>query len=340
LKIKSVFLSIVLLLSLFLAACGSSESSGSAKEKVYNAKLTHSGSDGVHVDNLVDEFAAMVKEKSNGRLNITVYPAGQLFKDTKNPEAITNGATEMALNSSTLWGDTIPSMEILGIPAVFTEPEQVHEALDGEIGDIIREDMRAKGVEPVMFLDYSHMYFSSNEPLTSKDSFKNKNVRTANTTHSQWVEAMGAVPISMAGTEVIEAISRGMLDGNISGVDSFASRKIYDFVDTYSGPLYFEVFSVTANKAWLESLPNDLRKIFKEASLEIQEKSYATLNEIEEKAHKEVQENGMKLVEPTEEDKQEWLKASEKILDDYSKEAGESGKRILEVMGLTKGLSQ
>ena len=45
-------------------------------------------------------------------------------------------------------------------------------------------------------------------------------------------------------------------------------------------------------------------------------------------------------LEETEENKKEWLKASEKILDDYSQKSGESGKQILKVMGLEKGLNQ
>lgn len=340
--------SINLFISLFfvLSACGTDNVSTNTtdnenQKKVINARLTHSGSDGNNLDLLVDEFAALIKEKSEGRLNITVYPAGQLYKDIKNPEVIANGAVEMALNSSTLWGNTVPSMEILGIPAVFTEAEQVREALDGEIGQIITGEMRSKGIEPVMFLDYSHIYFASaKEPLTSKENWKNKNVRTPSKTHSEWVKAMGAVPVTMAGTEVIEAISRGMLDGALSGIDSFASRKIYDFTNYYSGPAYYEIFSVTANKKWYDELPDDLKQIINEASAVVEEKSAKMLAENEAKAHKEVQDNGMQLVELKEEDKKAWLEASESLLNSYGEKAGNSGKRILELLGLSEGMKK
>ena len=145
---------------------------------------------------------------------------------------------------------------------------------------------------------------------------------------------MGAVPVTMPGPDVIEALSRGTIDGALSGVDSFAKRKYYDFAKYYSGPVYFSMFLVTANKAWYDGLPDDLKQIMMEAAKETEQKSAQQLAENQEAAHKEVQEHGMKLAELTAEDKAAWKEASQSLLDKWLQKAGENGKRILE---LSKG---
>jgi len=192
-KLKSVmFLILTAALAVSLAACGGSSStsrpggsggdkstaSGSGEKPAapIKARLAHSGASESNLDLLVKDFAKAVKEKTDGRLDITVYPAGQLYNDVDTPAAVTTGSVELGLNSSTLWADAAPSVEVFSIPALYPTSEQVHQALDGEIGDIIKDEMRAAGAEPIAWIDYSYVYFASKKvPLTSKENWKNKN---------------------------------------------------------------------------------------------------------------------------------------------------------------------
>src|SRR5665648_966963 len=79
-KFYSVVIALLLTVMLVLSACAPSTSideESKAKETI-EIKLAHSVAVGSHYDSVANKFAELVKDKTDGRVNITIYPAGQL----------------------------------------------------------------------------------------------------------------------------------------------------------------------------------------------------------------------------------------------------------------------
>src|SRR5690625_6795304 len=116
-KRYGLFFSAMLLgLLLLLVACGGEEATDSANTSTGESavdtskdsadyedveiRLAYNLPQDHHVAIGVEKFAENVTEKSGGKVNIQVYPAGQLLSDTEMNDSLLSGGVEIGVNSS------------------------------------------------------------------------------------------------------------------------------------------------------------------------------------------------------------------------------------------------
>lgn len=337
-----VFVTLIIFLSLLIiTGCGNANNDESASKQNANDSDTNEGVTHIrlagtlpvshHISKALEEYVDLINEKGEGKIDAVYYPSGQLFEDNAILEAIPSGTVEMAQVNYDKWSGVVPSSEIFSIPGLYTEFEQIHQALDSEIGDILREDMQEIGVEPMVWLDFGLAYLaSSDEPINSKESFQNKKVRSTGTLSLEFIEDMGASPASVSGSEVTEALSTGVIDAAFSGVTSFASRKYYDFTEYFTGPFFSFPHILVANKEWYDSLPQDVQEVLQESADEVMHSVRQAATDEEKKAIDESEANGLKHVEPTEEDIDLWYSESENAINNWLDRSGDRGEELLQ----------
>ena len=117
-------------MALSLAACGGSSSSapaggnaegGAGTEKTFNLKLGHNMAEDHAVHISMTAFADAVKEKSNGTINITIFPNGTLGSETDMISQIQNGALDMAKVSASTLGNFSKLYNAYSVPYVFED---------------------------------------------------------------------------------------------------------------------------------------------------------------------------------------------------------------------------
>ena len=84
------------------------------------------------------EAVAKIKEQSNGRLDITIYPNSVLGGDTAMIAQVISGALQMYILPVDLLAPRNPACGIFGVGFVFPDYNHVWAAVDGELGDMIR----------------------------------------------------------------------------------------------------------------------------------------------------------------------------------------------------------
>lgn len=336
-KIGLLFLTIIL--SVVVVGCSSSQSGSSQSEsgenekneEVIKARFAHNMPVGHHIAKGAEKFAELMEERTDGRVQITVYPSGQLYDDATGIDAVRKGTVELFTNTLSKWGGILPTGEIFSIPGIFTDAKLTYKIIDNGLGDMIAEDMRKIGVENLFLADYGFSYASSmSEPFLGQESFEGKTVRVTNVSAGIFVEELGGAPTTMSGSEVPQALARGTIDGAFSGVTSFNSRKYDDFSKNFTGPFYTAPYAFAANKEWYDSLPEDIKKVMQEVSEEVKTFVRKERQKAEETAMQELESRGMKYVEADEDVKEEWLKASEAVIEEWLKRAGERGQEELD----------
>jgi len=350
-KKYGLFFSAMLLgLLLLLVACGGEEAANSADtstgESAVNQskesadyeeteiRLAYNLPQDHHVAVGVEKFAENVTKKSGGKVNVQVYPAGQLLSDTEMNDSLLSGGVEIGVNSSTLWADIVPAMGIFDVPYAFTDYESAGKALNGELGDILREAMEEKGAKVLMFADYGFVQFANNKhPLKSPDDFKGLKIRSIGDIPSVMIKAYGASPVFMGGGEVYMGLQRNTVDGATSGTTAMLQRKYYEVTDylTINNYAYLE-FIVAMNKDFWDSLSENTQQLIMEEA-EIAEKWIREQAEKEDHESAEELENlGMEVYRVPEEDIPMWKEKAMPAWEEFEKVAGELGKKLLELI--------
>lgn len=342
-KAKKYFQLIIfsMMIALLLSACsetGNTESeegqqSNSGNDEVINIRLAGTLPVNNHVTTSLDVFADYVNENSDGKVNVTVYPSGQLYTDNEIIDGVPNGAIEMGQVNPDKFGGNVPITGIFTIPGLITQTEHLYEAVDGEMGEIVKGELENNNVELLAWFSYGLAYLAStDEPINSEESFEGKQVRATNYLGQSFIEEMGGSPVSMGGGEVPEALARGVIDSAFSGLTSFSGRKYYDFSDYYTGPYFAYTQALIANKDWYDSLPDDVRQIIQEGAAEAQQFTRDRMEEEKKASEEEMTENGMEYVEANDEERAAWLEKADPIINEWLDETGSKGKEALDIV--------
>ena len=217
-------------------------------------------------------FADEVKKRTNGRVEITIYPVGTLTAPAKVYDAVVKGIADIGM-SCPLWvAGRFPLSEIFempsDIPSAWVTTKVYKDLLD---------KFTFKEYEDVHIL-YLHgpgrnVITTKNTPIKKPDDLKGLKFRTSGAT-VELVKAWGGVPRAMAMSEAYEALSKGVVDGNFAVPETLKGFKLAEPVKYLTIPPISTSSCqfVAMNKKRWDSLPDDIKKVFTELSKEYAER--------------------------------------------------------------------
>ena len=92
------------------------------------------------------EAVDKIKEESNGRLEVQVFPNSQLGGDTDMLSQLRTGAIQMFNLSGLILATYVPVASINGIGFAFKDYDQVWSAMDGALGAFVRGAIAKAGL--------------------------------------------------------------------------------------------------------------------------------------------------------------------------------------------------
>ncbi|MBP2079902.1 DctP family TRAP transporter solute-binding subunit [Oceanobacillus polygoni] len=289
-----------------------------------------------HISLGVEEFAKNIIEKSDGQVNVQVYPNGQLLTDKDMNQSVLTGGIEMGVNSSTMWAATVPAMGIFDVPYIFDNYEEAGEALNGEFGDKLRSEMEERGARVLMFADYGYAQFANNvKPVESPEDFQGLKFRSMGNLPSELIKAYGASPVFMGGGEVYMALQRNTVDGATSGTTAMVQRNYNEVVNylTVNNYAYLEFVLAVNNEFW-EELPEKTQTLIEVEVMKTEEWIRQQAKIEDERTKNELVERGMELYEISEEEIPIWREAAMPVWDVFVDQAGEVGQELLDIVNV------
>lgn len=186
-----------------------------------------------HIAKVVDRWAAELKSQSGGELAVEVFGADSLVKANDNIAAVAKGDIECAFSLNFQWGKTLPLMNVTVGPYTMSSIEAWKKWPTSEAAAFLEDRLLKKGVKNVawMFQTNTSVFTSKGRALMKPEDFKGVKIRGLGGPFDQGLIAMGAVPSSLPGSEVYQALAAGVLDAGITDVAAAWSRKYYEVQD-------------------------------------------------------------------------------------------------------------
>ena len=304
----------------------------SAAEPEFTARYATQLSKTFHLTESDYKFAELVAQKTDGRLKIEVYPAGQLYKGRSIVKAVTDGALQMGIIYSGAWNGQLPYIDIFDVPFVFKSMAEINDAISGPLGKKISQDMEKFNAKLLYMGYYGRSFELANRvrPLKSNADFKGLKLRCNLPIAVAAVSAMGAAPLEMSSSEVYMALQRKTIDGVVSGAQSIVKRKWNEtckYLTLTNGS--FSPWPVTVNTKFWDKLPPDIQQAVMAAAAEVGQLSLAQAEKEDAAALSEARKS-MEVYEL----KGEWPEAREAGLAAWRKHTGgEMADDILKLLG-------
>jgi len=323
-------------LKLTAAALALGMTSSMAWAADYTMRLSHQFPPTHPTAQAMEQFAKDVDAATDGKVEVQVYGAAQLFKPNQHHSAVAGGQIESAIILSMQWGSTIPEMSLSMIPYLMASPAKQEAFIGSEAAKILDKKMEQKGVKNIGWLVDTNdlIVTSSNHLLDTPESYKDVKIRGLNKQFDQGLIALGAVPVTMPGSEAYQALQTGIVDAGITAIQAAYSRKYYEVQKYGAASAIVVVFdNLVVNPKWWDGLPQDIQQAIQGAVDKAVDNSIIRYEGVNEKDMQHLAENGMEVVALTPE-QIEPIKAimQPAIIAEFLKGTGKDGQALIDMV--------
>jgi len=262
-----------------------------------------------HMRNVsLKDYLGKVERASGGKIRSEVFESGQLYPDLEVTKALIQDQLEMAVPGTWAITAMVSDADFLQLPALYGRSmEDIHRAIDGKPGQLlnrqIQQKLRLHVLGPYLDLGFQNWY-SVKKPISSLADLKGMKIRNSGGAGQAWrARFLGAIPNTTAWPNVPLALSQGTFDGLVSTNESIASGKLWDagvkyaFEDHHFTAVYIPLVS----QAFWDKLAPDLQRLMTDTwaqNISIYRDNMATAQR---RARKTLEEHGIKITDPTEE---------------------------------------
>jgi tripartite ATP-independent transporter DctP family solute receptor len=211
------------------------------------------------------EMAAAIKQETNDRFDLRIFPNSQLGSDTDTLSQIRSGGVEFFTLSGLILSTLVPAASINGMGFAFPDYDTVWKAMDGDLGAYIRGQIaKANLVAMEKIWDNGfRQTTTSTKPIATPDDFRGMKLRVpVSPLWTSMFKALDASPASINFNEVYSALQTKIVDGQENPLAIISTAKLYE-VQKYCSLTnhMWDGFWFLANQRAWESLPDDVRSI-------------------------------------------------------------------------------
>lgn len=224
---KKLFL--VSFLLIFLTACSNETSDESSSEKVI--KLAHTGSETHQYHIASEKFKEVLEADDSVDLSVEIHSNSALGSEGDAIEQVINGSLEMTtVAADSNLANTVPEMNLFGIPFIFEDKAHVYNALDGEPGEDMLEYVDQKGMKGLGYWEVGFRHLSNNsKEIIKPEDAEGLSVRIQPASvWAMYFSAIGANPIPVDFNELYSALDQGVVDGQENPLPTVNSMKLYE----------------------------------------------------------------------------------------------------------------
>ena len=219
------------------------------------------------------KFADLVKERTNGQINIKPYWGSQLLKGAqlKSAQLVANGVIDCAMESTINISPVITEANIFSLPFFINNFENLDKMEYGETGKAIFEAMDAKGLVGLAWAENGFRQVT-NSKLAIRTPADVKGLRLRVVGSPIFIDTfrqLGADPVNMNWGDAVTAFGQGVVDGQENPVGVLVPVQIWQYhkYATFWNYLVDPVMFYWNKKQW-NAFPPDIQKILKESAEE------------------------------------------------------------------------
>ncbi|MDO4438629.1 MAG: TRAP transporter substrate-binding protein [Eubacteriales bacterium] len=286
-------------------------------EEIFTMQIGHGHGVGSIRHRVLRVFKSMVEERTDGGVIVNIFPSGQLGTELDMHKEVEEGTLQG------VWGggfDIVPKLSIFTLPFLADDETEMYRLLESDFMMDICKESQSKGIEVLgIGCGGGFRQLSNNvRPIKSPDDMKGLRIRVNDIeTIRDTMEAFGAELVNIPYNDIYQSLKQGIADGQENPWSNIVSMRFYEVQKYFTKIDYqFHPNPFYVNSKWLNSLPPEYEKIIRECA--------KTMISLERQYEEKEKENDLKQImayseiyELTEEERNEFKKASEIVYEKY-----------------------
>lgn len=247
------------------------------------------------------KFADILKEKSNGKISITVFPHSQLGGELTMIQGAVAGATDLFVTGQPALNNVVKEFLVFDTPFLFDSVQQANEILAGPVGDKFLDILPKYGLVGLGWFSAIERNVFGNRAVNSAGDLKGMKIRVIQSPgYVESYKTLGAQATPMAYSELYLALQQKVIDGGETTPDQFVSDKFIE-VSKYFNMTHINIHPalLIMSKTRWDSLSDSERKMVKEAADEAMAYARDYYQKVYDEGMKTMTEKGVTVVYPS-----------------------------------------
>lgn len=284
-------------------------------------------------------FVDYLKQNGGEALGVDFYHSGQLLKADEQLPALRSGSIDFMFHTTSYITRSLPILGITGLPGVVGElyrhPERL--AQDSPLFQLINEELAKDNLYMLSsgggILEPEYIWSTQASPITSLEALRGKKVRIVSFEATKALEPYNIAAVRIPSSETYLALQRGTVDAAVANISTVYGRSLHEQLGTcYELPLTaFTVAPFMLRSRW-DSLDDGAKEVLQGASQWYSDNFASHCNDevYPDKYWPAVQEAGVKVVEPSEEDLAAFNDSTHDVWNHWKEQVGqEVGERAI-----------
>ena len=212
------------------------------------------------------KIAELVQDATDGKIRIDVI-GGSEAGERELVEQAMDQKLDIVTCANSVLTNYIPQMNILDQAYLWENEDQAHAAVDGKLGEMIRERAERLGLHVIGFEESGFRNTFTMIPVEQVEDFSKITIRTMeNKYHKAAFEAFGAEPIGMPYPQVLDALKDGSINACENATVNCLNSGYYEYTRhvTNTRHAFVYILLLMSDEAW-ERIPEELRDPFLDA---------------------------------------------------------------------------
>ena len=196
----------------------------------YNLKFGHVGTTGTSFHATATRLAELVNEYTDGNVELSVYPNGELGSELDMFEQVRNGSIDFCIAAPGQVVEYSQKISFLSFPYLFDNREHWERVLTSDVGEKMKEiSLEETDVRIVGYIGGGVRNVVSRKPIRKLEDFENflMRVHPTDIALETW-RTIGVKPTTVAWSEIYNALQLGVIDGLENEAFWIQSAKFYE----------------------------------------------------------------------------------------------------------------
>ncbi|OJU86854.1 MAG: C4-dicarboxylate ABC transporter [Burkholderiales bacterium 66-5] len=277
-------------------------------------------------------WANKVKEKTQGRINIKLYPGVSLIQgdQTREFSALRQGVIDMAIGSTINWSPQVKQLNLFSLPFLMPDYAAIDALTHGPVGQSLFATLDKAGVVPLAWGENGYREISnSKHAIKTPADLKGLKIRVVGSPlFLDTFTALGANPTQMSWADAQPAMASGAVDGQENPLSIFTAAKLQNVSQKYltlwgyiADPLIF----VVNKEVWNSWTPAD-REAVRQAAIEAGQEQTALARkgvvEADKPLLKQIEGLGVTVTQLTPDERAQFVKATRGVFNKWKGQIG------------------
>lgn len=278
-------------------------------------------------------FAKLVKERSNGAIEIQVFPSSQLGNQRDLVEGLMFGTVDMTLTGTAVLGNFVPEVSVFDLPFIFRDVQHAYKGLD-TVGMELCKLGEKQGMITLAIWENGVRHMTNNKrPIRTPEDMKGLKIRVMEQpVYMEMMRVLGASPTPMAMSELYTALQKGVVDGQENPFSHIATKR-FDEVQKYislTGHTYAPEPVLISAQAWAK-LNDEQKALVRKAAEDTRDWQRQLCRDSEGKFMQIIKDRGHAVIND-DVDKEAFMKATAPVYKLYTDRFGDAAIKAIQAI--------